>query len=407
MRSKSFPPYYSCRYEDSPVREWLVEFQAWLSEHSYNLITQRRRVIVARAVLESLAPLDRGTVFSANKVREMFMPYRFSPQHRSAQGVFSQFLQSRGQWIEAEPAGPCADILQAFHRHGTRMRGLSAGHMDQHVTCIRDFLERTIGSTGVLSDLTPQDVDRYADHYAKVIQRQSLGKRVGFLRAFFRYCQDQGHACICPNHIDTPRTYRHEKPPRAIPWEMSQKLLGSIDRSTSCGERDHAVLFLITHYGLRTGEITTLTLESIDWKRHQIRIFQRKTGSTLVLPMSAQIEDVLKSYLRKGRPTTSRPELFLSSLAPRGPLRTAAINQLFQRQVRQSELQMGKVSPYGLRHGFAVRLLEQGVGIKAIGDLLGHTTLESTSVYLRLHTEALRNVALPLPKISAHTGRSA
>jgi integrase/recombinase XerD len=47
-------------------------------------------------------------------------------------------------------------------------------------------------------------------------------------------------------------------------------------------------------------------------------------------------------------------------------------------------------SPYGLRHGFAMRLLERGVGIKAIGDLLGHRTFESTAVYLRLNTEALR-----------------
>jgi site-specific recombinase XerD len=51
-----------------------------------------------------------------------------------------------------------------------------------------------------------------------------------------------------------------------------------------------------------------------------------------------------------------------------------------------------------------MRLLEQGVGIKAIGDLLGHSSLESTSVYLRLHTAALRDVALPMPAGTAFAG---
>ena len=75
-----------------------------------------------------------------------------------------------------------------------------------------------------------------------------------------------------------------------------------------------------------------------------------------------------------------------------------AVAAVFQRQAHRSDLPLHGYSPYGLRHGFAMRLLERGVGIKAIGDLLGHRTFESTAVYLRLNTEALRDVALPVPR---------
>ena len=75
-----------------------------------------------------------------------------------------------------------------------------------------------------------------------------------------------------------------------------------------------------------------------------------------------------------------------------------AISELFHRRVKDAGLPLSDHSPYGLRHGFAMRLLERGVGIKAIGDLMGHRSLESTSVYLRLSTEALRDVALPVPR---------
>ena len=77
-----------------------------------------------------------------------------------------------------------------------------------------------------------------------------------------------------------------------------------------------------------------------------------------------------------------------------------ALSEAFRRQVERSGLPLGDHSPYGLRHGFAMRLLERGVGLKAIGDLLGHNTFESTAVYLRLNTEALRDVALPAPRSS-------
>ena len=70
---------------------------------------------------------------------------------------------------------------------------------------------------------------------------------------------------------------------------------------------------------------------------------------------------------------------------------------LFGRRAREYGLPPGRYSAYSLRHAFAMRLLERGVGVKAIGDLLGHRNLESTCVYLRLDMAALRGVALPVP----------
>jgi site-specific recombinase XerD len=69
-----------------------------------------------------------------------------------------------------------------------------------------------------------------------------------------------------------------------------------------------------------------------------------------------------------------------------------------------SGLPISHASPYALRHSFAMRLFARGVGIKAIGDLMGHHSLVSTSVYLRLQTDMLREVALPVPKAAATTG---
>ena len=97
------------------------------------------------------------------------------------------------------------------------------------------------------------------------------------------------------------------------------------------------------------------------------------------------------SALRPAR--RAHPELFLRASTPVGPLTHYAIGDLYQKRVRQSELPLQGTSSYCLRHSFAMRLLDRGVGVKVIGDLLGHRTLESTCVYLRLQSGALREVA--------------
>jgi site-specific recombinase XerD len=175
-------------------------------------------------------------------------------------------------------------------------------------------------------------------------------------------------------------------------------LLKSIDRRTRMGSRDHAILYLMTHFGLRTGEITYLTLKDLDLDRRVIHVPQSKTRQVLSLPMSAEAVRVLRRYLKCGRPRTTRSEVFLSVLAPQRAMVRGGIAEMFRRRVNDADLPLSGHSPYGLRHGFAMRLLQRGVGIKAIGDLLGHRSIESTGVYLRLNTQALRDVALPVPR---------
>jgi len=101
--------------------------------------------------------------------------------------------------------------------------------------------------------------------------------------------------------------------------------------------------------------------------------------------------------LRCGRPSNARPELFLRQRSPVGPVTHYTVCDVYTKRARDSGQPLQGTSSYCLRHAFAMRLLTRGVGIKIIGDLLGHRTLESTCVYLRLQTETLREVALPVP----------
>ncbi|MES1265529.1 MAG: tyrosine-type recombinase/integrase, partial [Variovorax sp.] len=92
-------------------------------------------------------------------------------------------------------------------------------------------------------------------------------------------------------------------------------------------------------------------------------------------------------------------ELFLRVRCPSGPLERYAIGDIFEMRARLAGLATCGHHVYRLRHTFAMRLLTRGVGVKAIGDLLGHRSLESTCNYLRLDIDALRGVALDVPNL--------
>jgi integrase/recombinase XerD len=179
-----------------------------------------------------------------------------------------------------------------------------------------------------------------------------------------------------------------------------QALLRAVDRTTPVGLRDYTLLFLIATYGLRAGEVVALTLDAIDWRQGLFRVPQRKTGGSLLLPLTDAAGTVLLRYLRKGRPPSPQRELFLRARAPAGVFKPTAVSEIFQKWVRRSGLPISFQGPHCLRHSYAVHLLRQGVPLKTLGDLLGHRTAESTCVYLRLASDDLGRVALPLPHLS-------
>jgi site-specific recombinase XerD len=173
--------------------------------------------------------------------------------------------------------------------------------------------------------------------------------------------------------------------------------LRSIDLSSRSGWRDYTILHLMAHYGLRPCEIVLLRLDSIVWNDRTMKVVQPKTRSTLILPLADQTLSIIQQYLRCGDHDSRYPQLFLRARCPAGPLTRHAIGDIFDVRARQSGLPTEGYSAYSLRHAFAMRLLERGIGLKAIGDLLGHRHLGSTCQYLRLDIDALRDVALPVP----------
>ncbi|MFQ5699947.1 MAG: site-specific integrase [Myxococcota bacterium] len=339
---------------------------------------------LCRAQLLGLAPRDsQDDVYLAAVVRSL-----------------ADYLDTRG--LLARPAAtPREQVVAAYRNHLERVRGLADSTLVHHGSTASELL----GFLGfdrdpaVLRQLDRRRIEAFLRAAGARVCRASLQHTVAHLRSFLRFLVSRGEVARgLDSSIDTPRLYRGEQLPRALPWETVQAFLAAIDRATSMGRRDYAMFLLIATYGLRTSEVAALRLDDIEWRAGRLRVPRPKTRTPIVHPMTQEVGAVLLDYLRHARPDLPCREVFLRVRAPAGPLAPTAVTEAFQAWTRRGALPIPYQGPHCLRHSLAVHLLRQGTSLKAIGDRLGHRSQESTCVYLRLHVEDLRDAALDLPE---------
>lgn len=394
-------------YELSPWAEELENFVDWVCAAGYSRDSTCGHVFRLKEALERMDGVSPGTSFTAIELSRAFRPGLSSQavRYRATQRVYQRFLEVRARLGIPPTYDPFGDLRLDYRQYLAALRGFAPTTIKQHDATVGDFLSRVLEPHQALGELGSADVERYLQFKSPSVSRQTLQHTVAHLRAFLRYGYERGEIRTrLDTMIDTPRTYRAELPPRAPDWGLVQELLRSVDLSSRAGWRDYAILHLMAHYGLRPSEAVTLRLDSIGWSASVLHVEQRKTRSPLVLPLATETLRVLHRYLRYGRPCTRHPELFLRARSPAGSLKPTAVTDIFDKRARLSGLPLEGYSAYCLRHAFAMRLLRRGVGVKAISDLLGHRSLESTCQYLRLDVDMLREVALPVPTLQ-RTGR--
>jgi site-specific recombinase XerD len=286
-----------------------------------------------------------------------------------------------------------------YANHLREVRGFADSTISSHRYTAQCFLDHMTGRGVSVGSIQPKNVETYIKQAGKRLSRASLQHEIAALRGLLRFLAAEGK--IRPGldrQIDTPRVYRLEQLPHALPWETVCTLLQSIDTASPLGLRDYAMSLLIATYGLRASEIVTICLEDIGWRQRILRIHQRKTSSPLELPLTSEAASALVKHLKRTPPPTPYRRVFLRMRAPQGLLKPTAVTEAFQALVRKSGLNIPFHGPHRLRHSYAVHLLKNGTPLKTIGDILGHRSAESTSMYLRLATSDLREVALDIPQ---------
>ncbi len=225
----------------------------------------------------------------------------------------------------------------------------------------------------------------------KNLSAASVYLQVSALRAFFRFCAEEGFVTQDPTeNLSLPR--RWKQLPKAMSREEIERLLTPPTEATPAALCDHAVLELAYASGLRLSELRGVRLEQLHLEAGFLTVVG-KGGKERVVPVGKMAQAALRRYLDAARPALVTPKTpSFVFLTQRG---TGFAHVTLWLRIKQGVARAGiqrNITPHMLRHSFATHLMENGADLRVIQELLGHTSISTTEVYTHVAGKRLRDV---------------
>jgi len=290
-------------------------------------------------------------------------------------------------------------LLARYANYEATERGLSARTIDRNVRALRPFVEsRTHGGRIELEALTAGEVTSFVVGQTRR-DPGAVPHLVTALRSLLRYLHVAGLTPVgLATAVPTLARWKLAGLPKALPSDQVAALLASCDLDTEVGQRDAAILTVLSRLGLRIGEVAGLRLQDIDWSNGELAV-TGKGRRTERLPLPADVGQAIVSYLTCWRPKTDARQVFLCAYAPHGPMSRNAVTNVVARAARRAGL--GVVHAHRLRHSAATAMLTAGASLAEIGQVLRHQHTLTTTIYAKVDNGSLRTVARGWPTSAA------
>ena len=300
-----------------------------------------------------------------------------------------------------EPAQTAQEALMTEYGDWLRTRcGLAPGTINSRQGGARSFLAFRFGDSapGDLNAISRADI---VTHLGTVGETGPAGARAmaAALRSLFRFLFATGrierNLVPCVPSIPEPRS---PAPTRHLSREEVDRVLAATKGDSAIARRNHAMLLTMARLGLRGQEVIAIRLDDLDWDAGEILV-RGKCGRQVAIPLPVDVGEAIVDWIRHGRRGRSR-HLFVSVLPP-FPGFTSALS--VRRALHKAHAASGVAPPGGkvrchvFRHSLAMNLLQDGMPLADIGNMLRHESAKTTTVYARHDIKALRPLARPWP----------
>ena len=325
-------------------------------------------------------------------------------QARTALGHMLRFLARRfpRKGDETGPTDPDALLLAGFDVHLRDVRGLQPRSREGVLRLARRILTwyRQHRHSRSLADLCGEDVLALVSHIlAGCVADGSRSQAVSHVRAFLRYLRWQG---VLQEDLArlVPRVacWRMARIPGHLAWSEVRAAIDAIDTTDPLGKRDRAMLLLFATTGLRNQEVRQLELPDIRWRVSELHVRRPKSRRERVLPLLEETGSALADYVLNGRPRVTDATVFLRHRPPIGRLRcSSALSAIVRQRLERCGIRPKRAGAHLIRHSLATRMVQQERSVKEVADLLGHRSIDTTAIYVKVALPQLEEVALPFP----------
>lgn len=269
------------------------------------------------------------------------------------------------------------------------IRNYSPNTIKTYKSIIKNFYEFLMNEDDLYDDRRVlRSFKRYIQHLKrdKNVTQNYIYLVTVVVKKFFEFSEIN-----CLEEVQAPK--RTKSLPKSLSEEDVRKLIDAVEVSDDGSElqvfirtRDRLILSLLYSSGLRVSELVSLRINDIDLQDRTIRIRGKGDKDRIVL-FDENTRHLLEDYLQKR--VYESDYLFLNRFGD--PLTPRYVQMMIKNYARKAGINK-KVTPHILRHSFATHLLKNGVDIRAIQQLLGHSNLSTTQIYTSVDMQTLKNV---------------
>ncbi len=221
------------------------------------------------------------------------------------------------------------------------------------------------------------------------LSNRTVSRNLSSLRTFYKYLNEHDIASSNP-FLAVKIPHQKNKLPDYLFEDEIDELIDSFDLNDDFEYRDRAIFETMYGCGLRVSEVANLKISDIDYSSNILHILGKGSKARIV-PFYEIIGDLLNHWIKEIRPKYTINEeheyVFVNNRGKQ--LTTRGIEYLLDKDVKKHGLTM-QVHPHTLRHSFATHLLDAGVDIRIVQELLGHENLSTTQIYTHITMEHLR-----------------
>jgi integrase/recombinase XerC len=284
-------------------------------------------------------------------------------------------------------SGPVGKLLQGYIEHLMHERRLSAHttkNYQRDITALLSFAGDTPPAK-----LNAHDIRRaIAQLHGRGLDGRSIARMLSAWRGFYHYLA-RDHGCAQNPCIGIRAPKSAKRLPDALSPDDARQLVEGED-TDALAVRDRAMLELFYSSGLRLAELTGLAPEDVNFADATVRV-TGKGGKTRIIPVGSHAATALNAWLeqRAALPGVDAQALFVNRQGRRlGP--RAIQSRVQQRGLRQGIA--GRVHPHMLRHSFASHVLQSSSDLRAVQEMLGHSSISTTQVYTQLDFQHLAKI---------------
>ena len=222
------------------------------------------------------------------------------------------------------------------------------------------------------------------------ISSTSVNRKLSSLKSFFKYLTKQGELVNNPLRFITGPKTGHPLPYFIKEKEMDRLLDGDEFENDFEGVRDRLLLEMLYETGVRRSELINIRLTDVDFDMLQLKVTGKRNKQRMI-PFAERLNEMMMSYLDLRKEITGAENSWFFVRKNGEPLSPAIIYYIVRKRLSGIPM-LAKRSPHVLRHSFATGMLNDGAELNAVKELLGHSSLASTSVYTHITFEELKKM---------------